>query len=145
MFLIAGLLLAALSVASGQAKVPSSNETGEAEQLLQIERDLDRALTQGDMAAIDRMVADDVSGVDAVGHVLDKKHLINNVNSKDLTEDSLDLEGMQVRIYGNAAFVIGILKDKNGQIQTTHFTDVFVKREKTWKLVHWQWAAVDEQ
>lgn len=143
MFLIAGLLLAAFSVASGQAKAPSSNETGETEQLLQIERDLNQAMTHRDMSTIDRIVADDVSGVDAIGHVVDKKQMMSNADSQESESDTLDLEGMKVRIYGNTATVIGILRDKADQIQTMHFTDVFVKRDGNWKLVAWQWSAVD--
>src|SRR5437762_4440302 len=62
---------------------------------------------RGDTALLERTLADDFIGVGPLGFILTKQEWLARHQSGDLTYDSLELDEVTVRVYGEAAVVIG--------------------------------------
>ena len=71
---------------------------------------------------------------------MDREQLFKAMKDGALTFASYEQSALEVRIYGDAAVVIGTGKSKgawNGEAFTSHerFTDVFIRREGKWLCV----------
>ena len=62
---------------------------------------------RGDTASLERTLADDFIGVGPLGFMLTKQEWLARHQSGDLKYDALDLDEVTVRVYGEAAIVIG--------------------------------------
>ena len=62
---------------------------------------------RGDTAFLERTLADDFIGVGPLGFMLTKQEWLARHQSGDLKYDALDLDEATVRVYGEAAVVIG--------------------------------------
>ena len=62
---------------------------------------------RGDTAFLERTLADDFVGVGPLGFMLTKQEWLARHQSGDLTYDALDLGEVTVRVYGEAAVVLG--------------------------------------
>ena len=94
---------------------------------------------RGDTAFLEQSLADDFIGVGPLGFILDKHEWLARHQSGDLTYDALDLDEVTVRVYGEAAVVIG------RQVQSAAYrgnsipgqfriTLVFVHQQGQWRL-----------
>ena len=97
---------------------------------------------RGDTAFLERTLADDFIGVGPLGFMLTKHEWLARHQSGDLTYDSLDLDEVTVRVYGEAAVAIG------RQVQSAAYRGNSIKAElrTTLVLVHqqgqWQLASL---
>ena len=130
------------SVANSQTKSMSAGQDAKAEQEL---RDLQREwLAAGrnkDVAAIERILADDFLITFGDSSTRDKPEVIRrlrlgvrNPNEYDWTEDS------KVRIYGDAAIITGkyiykILDHDKETVSESRYTDTYIKRNGHWQVV----------
>ena len=89
---------------------------------------------RGDTAFLERTLADDFIGVGPLGFMLTKHEWLARHQSGDLKYDSLELDGVSVRMYGEAAVVIG------RQVQSAAYCGNSIKAElrTTLVLVHQQ-------
>jgi ketosteroid isomerase-like protein len=62
---------------------------------------------RGDSAFLERMLADDFVAVGPLGFMLTKREWIGRHESGNMKYDALDLDEVTVRIYGQAAVLIG--------------------------------------
>jgi uncharacterized protein DUF4440 len=99
--------------------------------------------TSSDVPAYERLLAHDFIGQWADGSVTNKEETIEAIRSgHDTYEESRPGE-IKVRMYGTTAVVTGTfyeksrLGDKDGT-GTYRFTDVWVKRGKSWQMVAFQ-------
>jgi hypothetical protein len=110
------------------------------ETLIGIEQDWSQADLKRDAAALDRILAEDWTGIDFEGAVLTKAQALKGIGSGSGSLESTVLRDMKVRIYGNTAIVTGADiekgeyhgKDSSG---TYLWTDVFVRRNGRWQAV----------
>ena len=117
------------------AAAPSA---GDAQVLIQRERDLLGAYTRGDTAALRRMLADDVTDTAPNGSVSTKRDLLRN--APYYSDMTFDVTGVNVRTSGVAAVVTGVIVGRvrpggfgwNGEYR---FTDTFVRRGDDWQLL----------
>ena len=88
----------------------------------------------GDTAFLERTLADDFIGVGPLGFMLTKHEWLARHQSGDLTYDTLELDQVTVRMYGEAAVLIG------RQVQSAAYRGNSVKAElrTTLVLVHQQ-------
>jgi len=97
---------------------------------------------RGDTAFLERTLADDFIGIGPLGFMLTKHEWLARHQSGDLTYDALDLDEVTVRVYGEAAVVIG------RQVQSAAYRGNSIKAElrTTLVLVHqqgqWQLASL---
>jgi ketosteroid isomerase-like protein len=143
--LIAGLvslvLLVGCTPAGPQTSAPPSaaiSAPGDTEQAItQLERDWVAAIVKKDTATIDRLLADDFSGA-TDDQRYSKADAIEDV--KTGTHESLDLDNIRVRVFGDTALAT------MGQTEKSHhgkedfsghylFTNVWLKRNGEWRVV----------
>ena len=90
--------------AHGQPKLSSA-----AQALVKIEKEWSEADVKKDVAALNRILADDWVGIDFQGTVMNKAAVLRDVGAKsDITAtESTTLGEMKIRVYGNTAVVSG--------------------------------------
>jgi ketosteroid isomerase-like protein len=135
------MVVAVMPVALGQAGRERANRTGKAERevLKQLDNWLD-ALRRSDLAALDRIMADDFMLAAEDGSVLSKEQDTAPIKSGDLRFESLTTRDVKVFVYGNTAVVTGVgiykinFKGKASTIRERFF-DVYQKRKGQWQVI----------
>jgi len=118
---------------------PQSERSLEAE-VARIDDERRNAYLQGDAAALDRILADDVTAIAGIGVADSKASILADVRSRDLTYKKLTYDQQKIRIYGDTAVVtshaevVANYKDKDlsGELLVTR---VYAKQQGAWKLV----------
>ena len=113
------------------------------EELLKLENDFARAITNNDADAVDGFLADDWIIVDPDGGLTDKARFLAVIRSGALSHELMESTDWRVRLYGNTAVVTGLTTTKGkfmGQDFTSceRATDVFVKQNDRWQCVFTQ-------
>jgi hypothetical protein len=136
-------IFACLSVAAAQSNNNSEHKLGKIEsELMQLERNIGDANVRRDKAFFERIEADEFIFTDSAGGLMTKAE---DVASLDKPAGEFRLisyvpDDMKVRVYGKTAVVTGRtttkLKSKDREvINSSRFTDVFVKRDGRWQIV----------
>lgn len=102
---------------------------------------------RGDAASLERTLADDFVGVGPRGFMLSKQEWIQRLQSGALHYNALTLDEMQVRVYGDAAILVGREtqaatyqgQDIPGQFR---LTQVWVRQDGTWRLAGLQLSPI---
>jgi ketosteroid isomerase-like protein len=124
-----------------QSQTPGQTKTGTAEQeLLELMQDWMNAEVKGDMAFLDRFIADDCTITDSAGTVWTKAQFLAGLKSGEGAVLSYALDNMKARVYGDAAVVTGRMtakqtfqgNDISGQYQCT---DTFIRTAGRWQCV----------
>ena len=110
------------------------------DEVRQIESDWGDAFERRDLAALDRMMADEYILTDPLGSVRSKEESLQAIKTNQLHFESTRSDGVTVRINGDTALVTGTSTFKgrykgwpmSGKYQ---YTDVLVKRNGCWKAV----------
>jgi ketosteroid isomerase-like protein len=108
--------------------------------LLQLEREWNQALLTRDFKTLERIMAEDWTGIDFRGMTITKADSITELKTGDSNNQSVELGEMKVKVLGNTAVVMGSDtekskyhgKDSSGQYA---WMDVFVKRNGRWQAV----------
>lgn len=104
---------------------------------------------RGDTAFLESTLADDFIGIGPLGFMLTRQEWLARHRSGDLTYESLDVSEVTVRVYDEAAIVIG------RQVQTAAYRGnsvqaqlraslVFVRQQGQWRLAHLQLSSIGE-
>ena len=113
---------------------------GSIEQLLQLEKDFQRAIVENDPDAIECFVANDWIIVDPDGRIVEKDKFLAVVKSGALTHHTMKLDEPRVRIYGDTGVLTGRTASA-GKFMGAEFTtlerstDVFVMIDGHWQCV----------
>jgi ketosteroid isomerase-like protein len=135
-------VLVSLSIARSentQSQETSMNDKT-SQELLELEKNFQKAVMENDAEAITRFIADDWIIVDAEGAIIQRDKFLAIIKSGTLTHDAMNLEQPRVRVYGTTAVVTG-RATSSGKYMGTPFktlersTDVFVKVEDQWRCV----------
>lgn len=118
----------------------SSKTGGEEAHLLALESAWNHAEQSKDASALGQLVADSFVYVDYDGTLMNKKDYLASTANHDVQQEQINNEGMTVHIYGNAAVVNGIYRDKGlekGKPFSRHgrFTDTWIREKDTWQCV----------
>jgi ketosteroid isomerase-like protein len=113
------------------------------EELLKLENDFARAVTNNDADAVDGFLSDDWIIVDPDGSIIDKARFLGVIKSGALSHEMMESADLRVRLYGNTAVVTGLTTTKGkfmGQDFTSceRATDIFVKQNDRWQCVFTQ-------
>jgi ketosteroid isomerase-like protein len=113
------------------------------EELLKLENDFARAVTNNDADAVDGFLSDDWIIVDPDGSIIDKARFLGVIKSGALSHEMMESADLRVRLYGNTAVVTGLTTAKGkfmGQDFTSceRATDIFVKQNDRWQCVFTQ-------
>jgi ketosteroid isomerase-like protein len=133
------LALAASSAAFGVQSAADSN--GGAEQTIkQLEQDWAVALKNRDTAATDQIVAPSWMMTDQDGVLSDKAQADADLKTGAYLIETFKIDDLQVHVDGDTAVVFGVETEKSTYKGTDssgqyRFTDVFVKRDGSWKAI----------
>ena len=115
------------------------------QQVLQSEKDRFAAMVKGDRAALERLVADDVTYIHSTALLQNKKEFIDSVlgGTIDYVSITPSESDWKIRVNGNMAIVNGVAavnvidtgKDRKIKLR---FTTVQTNRGGAWQLSAWQ-------
>jgi ketosteroid isomerase-like protein len=133
--LIVCVLVAASVLSFGQAKPEAVEQI-----LKQLERDWTQASLKKDIAALDKIMADDWVSIDFQGKAVTKAETLANLKAGLPATQAAGIGEMKVRIFGDSAIVTGSDTEKStlqgkDVIDKYLWTDVFVKRDGRWQAV----------
>ena len=132
--LFACMLVAAFGAAVCSPTWATDESTSVEQTVMKLEDDWCAALVKNDVAALSAILANDLTEVAPSGAVGTKSSILTG--AKTGKGSVCRNENMQVRVYGNAAVVRGVViyKDSNsgGEYQ---FTDTYIKRSGRWQCV----------
>jgi uncharacterized protein YciI len=129
---------------SEAASTSQDRERGQAEQeIREIETRRFKAMTDQDIAALDRILSDDLTYTHSNARVDTKAQYISSIRSGELKYLSILPSELKVRAYGNTAVVTGRAAMKleiRGQAATMElrFTDTYVLQDGRWQMVTWE-------
>ena len=128
------LLGAALAVAWQQSV---SDEGG---WVLGLEKAWNRALEEKNAKALDMVLADTFVSVDTDGSVSSKREFLASIESPDYQPSQAVTEESDVKVYGNAAVVVGIFRVKGKEkgkpyVHRERFVDTWIKSNGRWQCV----------
>lgn len=138
------ILLALLipSFAGGQA--PAAPPAPDAETAVRVANDQRfLAMVKGDVAALERLLADDLTYTHSNGTVETKQQFLASIRAKTLEYRVIEAEDVQVRVHGEAAIVTGraAVKVATGGREmdlSLRFTALYIREGGAWKLAAWQ-------
>ena len=126
------------------------SQGGNAEQQIKtIGEQLSAAMLKADADAMDKILADDYTGVRGDGSVLTKAQEIEKYKSGAIKYATNEIKDLKIRVYGHTAVSTSLSSSKNmrdGQqhIGTTRNIRVWVKQKGTWKCVAYQTTRVSQ-
>lgn len=128
------LLGAALAVAWQQS---TSDDGG---WVLGLEKAWNRALEEKNAKALDMVLADTFVSIDTDGSVSSKREFLASIESPDYQPSQAVTEESNVKVYGNAAVVVGIFRVKGKEkgkpyVHRERFVDTWIKSNGKWQCV----------
>ena len=139
--LIAVMLACASAVSAQMGKVE--------QQVLQAEKDRFAAMVKGDRAALEKLLADDLTYTHSTALLENKEQFLKSVTSGNIDYVSIvpSEADWKIRVNGNTAVVNGVAavnvidtgKDRKIRIR---FTTVQANRGGAWQLLAWQSTVV---
>ena len=134
-----GLAVSCQAVAQAKPAAPAPSASVE-KQLIKLENDWNDAMVKRDMATLNRVIADDWTLIDFDGIIVTKTEYLANLKSGDDVFTSAVGDQWKVRVYGDAAVVLGRLtakeqfkgKDESWQ---GRYTDTWIKKAGRWQCV----------
>ena len=147
-----GLAAAALCLEGARTAPPVKADAFETPQtitatILRLEELLDQAESHHRVAAVDKLIADDYSGITVGGGLITKRDVLAQVGGGE--EASSESSRREVRPLENAAVYTAFVNDRGidqktreGYIVATRVMDIWQKRGREWKLVNDQATGV---
>jgi hypothetical protein len=117
---------------------------GAAEQaVLQAENDRFAAMKKADAAALEKLLAPELSYTHSNASVQDKAAFISDIKSGRIKYLTIDAADMKARIFGSMAIVTGgatvhVIQNGNDLNIKIRYTDVHINRAGSWQMVAWQ-------
>jgi len=128
--------------AAAQTTAETPNEKPETEQIIQrLENEGREATLKNDIAANDRLLADNWMNINPDGSITTKAKLMELLKDGSFKIMSIDNDEVMIRVYGDAAVVNGRSTTKRaGQgseviARQVRFTRVYAKSKGQWRVV----------
>jgi metal-dependent HD superfamily phosphatase/phosphodiesterase len=142
---LVGIFAVALSVGAAVPLFAADAET----ELAAIERQRFAAMLAADVAALDRILAPDLTYTHSNAKLETKQEFIEAIKTGALKYRAITPEEIRVRVYGSTAVLTGRCRfevTSGGQDLKVlvRFTDVYVNRDRPWQMVAWQSTRIAE-
>jgi len=118
------------------------------EEILALSHAWEKAIIDGDVGTMDRLLAYELVGTDPEGLIWDKTKYLDHVKRRAFQVAAVDLKDIRIQVYGDAAVETGIGVGHYDQAKppwiaarghiTERFTRTWVKRHGTWQCVAFQ-------
>jgi hypothetical protein len=93
------------------------------------------AESQGDSAALDRLIADDFMGTGPGGNILNKRDIVPPAGEERPRMPESHVKDSVVRLYGETAVVMGSVAYATLNQPGFRFTLVFLNRGQGWQMI----------
>jgi ketosteroid isomerase-like protein len=109
----------------------------------QVERRRFAAMVAQDIAALEPLLASDLTYAHSNGEFENKAEFLETIRSGRLRYEAIDVAELSVREYGNVAIVTGLIVvqaragDQPVKLNV-RYTDAYVSHDGRWQLVAWQ-------
>lgn len=138
--------LGAVTIIAVRTQLLDAQATGartNEEEVRQAEKDRFGAMLKSDIAALDKLLAPELSYTHGDARVVDKKGFISDFRTGALKYVSIEPNETNVHVYGNVAVVTGgaameIVQNGTPAKIKIRFTNAHVKRNGSWQMVAWQ-------
>jgi RNA polymerase sigma factor (sigma-70 family) len=118
------------------------------EEILALVHAWEKAIIDGDVGTMDRLLAYELVGTDPEGWIWDKTKYLDHVKRRAFQVAGVDLRDIRIQVYGDAAVETGIGVGHYDQAKppwiaarghiTERFTRTWIKRHGTWQCVAYQ-------
>jgi ketosteroid isomerase-like protein len=113
---------------------------GDRSEILAVERAWDTAVVKRDVAALNRILADDFLLVWINGQVSGKRDMLKAVAARKAEIDPFETEDVNVRIYGDTAVVTGRFTQtahlgERSETNQFRYTDVYHRTRRGWQAI----------
>ena len=118
--------------------------------ILKLEQERAQALEKGDIATLDRILADDYVYVNVFGELNPKAQRLATTQSGISKHESLKEDDFRVHVYGDTVVMTGRASGVvhyRGKLNNKdrRFTNVYIKQDGQWRLVAHQATTIAEQ
>ena|SRR5438034_453677 len=138
------LVIAALVCVGGTATLSfgqPSPITAE-QQILRADTDRFKAMVNGDVAMLEKLLAVELSYIGSTGRIEDRHAILYDIKSGKTKYSSIIPSERQVHVMGTVATVIGVAvirgEDADGSDVGIRYSSVYVLRDGRWQMVTWQ-------
>jgi ketosteroid isomerase-like protein len=143
------LYFAALALLGCMTHLHAATADDVSKELQEAEKKWAAGAAKQDVTFMQSLVTDDYTMTNPVGQVVPGKVLIDKIKDGTFKVESLDYTDMKVRVYGDAAVVIGHLSCKgnwegNDVGGEYAFTDTFTKIDGHWREVASQVTRIEQ-
>jgi ketosteroid isomerase-like protein len=128
---------------------PVAAQTPDEQEVLKVQQSRLAAAQAQDIAALERMVADELQYCHTTGAIDTKASYLDTVRTGRIRWVEVKPSGMKARVYGNTAVVTGRLDQKitTGANATPtdmaiRTIDIYVKRDGRWQLTDFQASSI---
>jgi len=125
----------------GAALTAQASENEDVKVLLQLENEIARAWVQQDTQTLEQILADDYTLAGTADALIGKREYIAALDNPEFETDSVIVDELRIRVYGDAAVVTGRAaykgrsKKRGSYLRRFRFTDTFIRHDGTWKCV----------
>jgi ketosteroid isomerase-like protein len=132
--------LVCISVSLGLLAQESRKASDEEGRILALETAWNHAEESKDAAALDQLLASSLAYVDYDGSMMNKGQFLASIQEESLHPAQITNEEMTAHVYGEAAVVTGIYREKGtlkgkAYLRKGRFTDTWVRQSGTWQCV----------
>ena len=143
----------ALGVICSVSAQEASKHDSDAEiqkQILTVDKERYEAMEKRDMAAMDRLHADELVFINTKGRLLNKAEYLEEVRSGNLKFLSVETDDYHFCVYGDTVIMSGRAKsvvEYHGVVnkRPRRFTSVFIKLQGQWRLVAHQATLIADE
>jgi ketosteroid isomerase-like protein len=141
------LVIATLAFLAGTATSSFGQPSPTAEQqILRTDTDRFKAMVNGDVGTLERLLAVELSDIGTTGRIEDKHAFLYGIKSGKTKYSSIIPSERQVHVMGTVATVIGVAvvrgEDAQGGDIGIRYTTVYVLRDGRWQMVAWQSTSI---
>lgn len=139
LFCFAAMVTVAIGLSAGQAAPARKDEDA----VRQAERARFTAMVKADVAALDKLLAPELTYTHGDARVIDKAGFISDFKTGAFKYVTIEPNEMSVRVYGTVAIVTGgaamhvVQNGKDAHIRI-RYTNAHVNRGGAWQMVAWQ-------
>ena len=109
------------------------------DEIIELEKRRVEAMTKGNVAALEEILADDLIYTHTTASLDTKASFIDSIASGSRNYRSIEQEDVKIRQFGDSVVVTGQVKLHVGDNKfSARFIDVYAKRNNAWQMVAWQ-------
>ena len=137
------VLMAAIVSATAVRSLSAQAGAAEEQAVLKAESARFDAMIKGDTAALEKLLADELSYTHSNAQVQDKAAFISDIKTGKIKYLTVEPTDQKARVFGTTAIVTGgasvhVVQNGNDLTFKIRYTDTHIRRGGSWQMVAWQ-------